>query len=116
MTKPADSGQIAAKARELAIGICSELCSGDPLLYCPGKVTKIASQIVAFAESERQSVKEDCCRAVCSYCRDGDVPERRMYSHPPKPFWVHTMIGFDDRTEDCNAGAIYEAAAIRSME
>lgn len=76
--------------------------------WCRARGLRFHESIPLFAISERDAAIEQCCKDVCSYCRNGDVPERRMYSHPPKPFWVHTMIGFDDRTEYCAAGEIHE--------
>ena len=53
MTKPADG---TPKARELAIEICAYFVTGDPLLYCPGKVAEIAAKIT----SERKEAREEC--------------------------------------------------------
>jgi len=68
--------------------------------------------MATFAQSEREAEMERCCADLCSYCRDRDEPERRYFAGnsaaKAHAYWVHTMIGFDDRTEDCNAGPIRE--------
>lgn len=57
---------------------------------------------------------EACCKDVCVECRKGDVPERSKWADQADrsrhSAWIHTMLGFDDRTEDCYASAIRERA------
>lgn len=115
MTKPACSDQI-AKARhkmnpdaikerlKLANAAQKELCAeinrsedGEFGLGLFDVLQEMYNAGYERAESERQSVIEECCRAVCMYCR----------SSPPKigqyGFLVHAN------------GSTCDAAAIRSM-
>ena len=69
-----------------------------------------------FAESEISSAvraaREECARAMCRECRNGDIPLRAKQPDEadldPRSTWIHTMLGFDDRTEDCRASMIWE--------
>ena len=129
MTKPAD--ERTAKAREqfkciqcagsgrvmmgaLTSAVCPK-CDG----FCSKRLT--LSEIVEALASERSSVikeaREECKRAMCAECRKGDKPERRYFAGNTAAqahgYWVHTMLGFDDRTEDCAASKIYEEEFVR---
>ena len=51
----------------------------------------------------RHATLKEAAGLICRECAKKDVPERTEMG-----YWIHTMLGFDDRTEDCRAGSIQE--------
>lgn len=59
------------------------------------------SEVMAI--SKRHKTLLEAASLICSECAKRDKPERTKTG-----YWIHTMLGFDDRAEDCRAGSIQE--------
>lgn len=57
-----------------------------------------------LAEYRRETLLE-AARLICYECGKNDVPEKC-----PDGVYRHTMLGFDDRTQDCAASPLHYAA------
>ena len=61
--------------------------------------------LAAYAAECVRVERERIMAELCPYCKQKDSPERRQFQ-TQKPYWVHTMIGFDDRVEECGASRL----------
>jgi len=68
-----------------------------------------AAHIASFASEVERLTMERAAKAQCGECRKGDTPELIGGTY------LHTMLGFDDRTEHCSASRIRLLAVASSQ-